>query len=207
MPIVFTQNPKNPRHFSHLSIRVSSDLSNELEKEVRRQGTTVNALVNRVLERYLAFDRMADYDHSVTLERGFFEKIIEKASNEDLVDLAKSLGPKIVKRDFAFFNIAPTLDNLITKYFEPAGAFSDRFDLNISGEAPDLKLVLTHEHGRKWSGFLGEYCDQVVESVLGVRPLIKVEDDLVTIEFAPGTMPGRTGNRDHSSGPKTVPRS
>ncbi len=189
------QNPKDSEHFFHISIRVSSSLGNELEREVRRQGTTVNAFVNRVLKRYLAFDRMADYDHSVTIERGFFEKIIEKASNEDLVEIARSLGPKVVKRDFAFFNIAPSLDNLITKYFEPVGAFSDRFDLNISGEAPDLKLVLTHDYGRKWSEFLGEYCDKLIESVIGVRPLIKIEDDLVTIEFAPGTFPGRVGNR------------
>lgn len=160
----------------------------------------MNALVNRVLERYLAFDRMADYDHSVTIERGFFVKIIEKASSKDLIEIARSLGPKIVKRDFTFFNIAPTLDNLITKYFEPVGAFSDRFDLNISGEAPDLKLVLTHEYGRKWSDFLGDYCEKVIESVLGVRPLIKVEDDLVTIEFVPGTLPARIGNKSPSPG-------
>jgi hypothetical protein len=198
MPDVTMQNPRIGKRFFHLSIRVSSNVSIELEREVKRQGTTVNALVNRVLERYLAFDRMADYDHSVTIERGFFEKIIEKASSEDLVEIARILGPKIVKRDFAFFNIAPTLDNLVAKYFEPVGAFSDRFDLNISGEAPDLKLVLTHEYGRKWSEFLGEYCDQVIESVLGVKPLIKVEDDLVTIEFRPGTLLGRVGNRSHS---------
>jgi hypothetical protein len=147
-----------------------------------------------VLERYIAFDRMADYDHSVSIERGFFEKIIERSSSEDLLEIARNLGPKIVKRDFAFFNIAPTLDNLIAKHLEPVGAFSDRFDLNISGEAPDLKLVLTHEYGRKWSEFLAEYYGKAIESTLKVRPLIKVEDDLVTIEFAPGTLPHRAEN-------------
>ncbi len=172
--------------YSHVSIRVSSDLSKELEKEVRRQGTTVNALINRVLTRYLAFDRLADYDHSVTLERGCFEKIIEKLSGEELIHIAGILGPRTVKRDFAFFDIVPNLDNLILKHFEPTGAYSDRFDLNVSGEGPNLKLVLTHEYGRKWSNFLAEYYDKAVGSVLGVKPFIKVEDDLVTIEFGSG---------------------
>jgi hypothetical protein len=177
------QNLENNKRFSHLSIRVSSSLGNELAKEVRRKGTTVNALVNRVLERYLVFDRMADYDHSIILERGCFERILEKVSSVALVKIAKDLGPKMVKRDFAFFNIAPTVDNLISRYFEPYGAFSDRFDFNVSGEAPNLKLVLTHEYGRKWSDFLGEYCANVVESILGAKPLIRVEDNLVTIDF------------------------
>jgi hypothetical protein len=171
------------KHFTHLSIRVSSSLSNELTREIRRDSTTINALVNRVLTRYILFDRMADYDHSIILERGCFERILEEISSESLISIAKDLGPKMVKRDFEFFNIAPTVDNLISRYFEPYGAFSDRFDLNVSGEQPNLKLVLTHDYGRKWSDFLGEYCARVVESTLGFKPLIKVEDNLVTIDF------------------------
>ncbi|HEV2138039.1 MAG TPA: hypothetical protein VGR53_04300 [Nitrososphaerales archaeon] len=126
---------------------------------------------------------MADHDHSVTLERGCFEKIIEKVSSEDLVNIARDLGPRTVKGDFAFFDITPTLDSLISKYFRPAGAFSDGFDFNVSGEGPNLKLVLTHSYGHKWSYFLAEYCDCLIESVLAVRPKTRVEEDLVIIEF------------------------
>lgn len=72
---------------------------------------------------------------------------------------------------------------MVSKHFEPTGAFSDRFELNASGEAQNLKLVLTHEYGRKWSEFLAEYYNKAIESVLKVRPFIKVEDDVVTIEF------------------------
>ncbi len=177
------QNLRNGKNFSHLSIRISTNLANELTREVRRQGTTVNALMNRALERYLLFDRVADYDHSIILERECFKRILDEVSSEALLRIAKDIGPKMVERDFAFFNIAPTVDNLISRYFEPFGAFSDRFDLNVSGEAPDLKLVLAHDYGRKWSDFLGEYCKNVVESILGVRPLIKVENDFVTIDL------------------------
>jgi hypothetical protein len=179
---------------------VPSRLGKDLQKEVRRQGTTVNALVNRVLERYLAFDRMSDYDHSVILERGCFERIIEKMEAEDLVQIARSLGPKTVKRDFAFFGIASTLDNLVARHFEPTGAFSDRFDLNISGEAPNLKLVLTHEYGPKWSGFLAEYYDKVIESILGTKSSIKTEDDLVTIEFGSEALLRRVGDANQGRG-------
>lgn len=177
------QNPKGGKRFSHLSVRISSDLRNELEKELRRQRITVNALVNRALERYLAFDRMTDHDHSVVLEGRIFVRMIEKVRAEDLEEIAKELGPMIVKQDFAFFNISPTLDNLVTKYFEPVGAFSDRFDFNFISDPPNLKLILAHQYGRKWSGFLAEYAKGIIESVLGVQPLIEVGDNLVEIEF------------------------
>ncbi|MDG6935009.1 MAG: hypothetical protein JRN68_09980 [Nitrososphaerota archaeon] len=51
----------------HLSIRIPSGIGAELANEARRQGITVNAMVNRVLGRYLSFDRLADFDRSVTL--------------------------------------------------------------------------------------------------------------------------------------------
>lgn len=94
------QNLGNRKQFSHLSIRVSTDLRKDLEKDARRKGIPVNALVNRLLERHIAFDRMTDFDHSIVLERGCFAKIVEKMKGEDLVQIARSLGPKTVKRDF-----------------------------------------------------------------------------------------------------------
>lgn len=191
------QDPENQKHSSHLSIRMPYVLGKDLEKEAKRQRTTVNALVNRVVERYLAFDRMAGYDRSVVLEGRCFGKIIEKMSAEDLIQIARNLGPKTVKRDFAFFGITPNLDNLVSKHLEPTGAYSDRFDFNASGENPNLRLVLTHEYGRKWSEFLAEYYDKVIESILGTRASVTIEDDHVTIEFGFGALPRAAGSRNH----------
>ena len=48
---------------------------------------------------------------------------------------------------------------------------------------PKLKLILTHEWGHKWTEFLGKYIDGVIQSILGVKPLIEAEDDTVIVEF------------------------
>lgn len=192
---MFMGIPENESHFSHLSIRVSSRLRSTLENEARRQQSTLNALVNRVLERYVAFGRIVDYDRSVTLERWSFEEIVEKSSAETLAQIGRSVGPRIVKRDFEFFGMALTLDNLISEHFEPAGAFSERFNLGVSRIDSHQELVLTHDYGRKWSGFLAEYYDKAIESVLGARPIIEVEDDFVTIGLGYG-LPLRQRQRE-----------
>lgn len=67
MPVVAMQNLRGGKHALHLSIRIPSGIGAELANEARRQGITVNAMVNRVLGRYLSFDRLADFDRSVTL--------------------------------------------------------------------------------------------------------------------------------------------
>jgi hypothetical protein len=183
MPVVVMQNLRGGKHFSHLSIRIPTEIGAELANEAGRQRITVNAMVNRALERYLSFDRLADFDHSVTLERQIFEKMLERVDAEDLERIAREIGPQTVKRDFVFFNIPATLDNLVSKYFEPVGMFSSRFDVNASGESPNVKLVLTHEYGPKWSRFLREYSARVIESTMGARPTIRIENNVVTIDF------------------------
>ncbi len=177
------QNLGDEKRFTHLSVRIPSDLNTHLVSESKRQGITLNALINRTLERYLTFDRLVDFDHSVVLEEQIFERLLEHIDNEDLAKVARDIGPKVVKRDFAFFNISATLDSLVSSYFRPAGKFSNKFDINVSGEFPNVKLVLSHEHGLKWSNFLREYCEGVIESVIGARPLITAEDDVVTIDL------------------------
>ena len=63
------------------------------------------------------------------------------------------------------------------------GTFSDRYEFNVSGIAPNLKLILRHEYSSKWSVFLCEYAKEIINSVLGRDPKIQIEDGQVTIEF------------------------
>ncbi|MDG6935008.1 MAG: hypothetical protein JRN68_09975 [Nitrososphaerota archaeon] len=109
--------------------------------------------------------------------------MLENTDVEDLERIAREIGPQTVKRNFVFFNVPATLDNLVSKYFEPVGMFSSSFDVNVSGEGPNVKLVLTHEYGPKWSRFLREYCAGVIESIIGARPIIRIENNVVTIDF------------------------
>ncbi|HEV2226313.1 MAG TPA: hypothetical protein VGR56_05850 [Nitrososphaerales archaeon] len=167
----------------HASFRVSADVRRELQKEAIRRKISFNSLGNRILEKYLSFDRLVEHEHSVVIERKVFSRILEKIAVEDLQEIGRELGQKAAKEDFEFFGIPPTLGNLITRYFEPIGAFSDRYDSNIVGDAPYLKIVLAHEYGHKWSIFLGEHSIGVVESILGAKPNIEIGEDVVTIQL------------------------
>jgi len=113
--------------------------------------------------------------------------MIEAASREDLESLGKKLGPRLVKQTFEFFDIEPTVDSLVSRYFEPMGAYSGRYQANVVGSGPDLKLILEHDYGIKWSTFLAEYTKGVAKSLLGTEPKIDLDDDLVKVEFRTGT--------------------
>jgi len=171
------------RRSVHISLRVPSELREELQREGSRRKINFNSLGNRILEKYLSFDRLVEHEHSVVIERKVFLGILEEVPVESLAELGKKLGPQVVKESFEFFGIPLTLDNLISNYFTPIGAFSDNYECNATGSTPNLKLILAHEYGDKWSIFLREYASGIIESILGTKPKVLAGVDTVTIEF------------------------
>jgi hypothetical protein len=183
MPKIIMQGLNSGKQFVHVSIRIPSDVRSGLDKEARRQGINLNALTNRILAKYLVFDRIVEHEHSIVLDRRIFLPIIEKVTREEFEDLGRKLGPRLVKETFQFFDIEPTVESLISRYFEPMGTYSGRYESNIVRSGPNLKLILEHDYGSKWSGFLAEYTKGVGKSLLGAEPKIEVNDDLVKVEF------------------------
>lgn len=59
-------------------------------------------------------------------------------------DMAKSIGPKVLRRSFASRGIEFNLDNLIEFYFEPLSDYSGwyQFEWDLVGEI--RKLIFTH---------------------------------------------------------------
>jgi len=177
------QNLRGDRQFAHISVRIPENLRRELNREARRQHINLNALMNRILTKYVNFDRIVEHEHSIVLDRRIFLPMVEASSREGLENLGKKLGPRLVKQTFEFFDIEPTIEGLVSRYFEPMGAYSGRYQSNIVGSGPDLKLILEHDYGIKWSAFLAEYTKGVVKSLLGTEPKIELDDDLIKVEF------------------------
>jgi hypothetical protein len=178
---------RNRIQFAHVSVRISENLRRELNSEAKREHINLNALVNRILTKFVDFDRIAEHERSIVLDRRIFLPIIEEASLEELEILGKKLGPRLAKQTFEFFNIEPTVESLVSRYFEPMGAYSGNYQLSVAGSGSNLKLILEHDLGSKWSAFLSEYTRGVVKSVLGSEPRIELDDDLVKVEFRSGS--------------------
>jgi len=173
----------NSGRFVHVSARIPESRRQELVSEANRQGINFNALVNRVLNKYLEFDMLSEHEHSITLDRRIFSPILDRMTEEDMKNLGKRLGPRLTRETLEFFDVEFTLDGLVSRYLEPMGRYSGRFRFNSTSRGLGLKGVLEHDYGRKWSVFLAEYTSGIVKSILGTEPRIEVEDDLVKIRF------------------------
>lgn len=140
-----------------------------------------NALTVNILEKYISFDRIAEHVGVIPLNSVLFSKMLEDITPEEMEEIGRELGPRLIKGTFAFLDLDYDLDSLIENYFEPLGAFSRWYSFNIAGTYPNRRLLFEHAHGPKWSAFLKNYITSIIKSSTGTEPRVLVSDGLITV--------------------------
>jgi hypothetical protein len=103
----------------HVSVRIPAPLRNRLKKEAKLRHVTLNSLIISILAKYDSFDKILEGTKAIPLSGAFFEELLEITSIEEMENIARKLGAKVVRQSFAFQGIDFNLDNLIEFYFEP----------------------------------------------------------------------------------------
>jgi hypothetical protein len=160
---------------------MSGQLRTELRSEAKERGVSLNSLINQILEKHVAFDRIVEQMGGIPLSRLLFTGMLDGVSLEEMERLGKELGPKLVKQAFAFLGLSYDLDNLIKRYFAPLSSFSGWYSFNVSGSGRDRKLLFAHRYGIKWSTFLAQYIGGIIKVAISREPRTDIEDNLVTV--------------------------
>ncbi len=166
--------------FVHISLRISEKLRSRLNREAKRRHLTLNSLISDILARHDVFDKILETTKAIPLSEEFFRVWLQKTPQDEMEDIAKSIGPKVVRRSYASRGIEFNLDNLIKFYFEPLSDYSGWYQFEWDFVGTSRKLIFTHSHGPKWTAFLRRYYAAIIRSATGSEPDVTVEEGVVT---------------------------
>jgi len=169
------------KKFVHVSFRIPTEVKAALEMEAKRRRTNVNSLVGQILAKYTSFDRIIEHIEAIPLNKPLFVGILDKIELGEMEEFGKELGPKLVKKTFAFLSLEFDIDGLIQNYFEPVSMYSRWYSFNVAGSGVNRRLLFEHPFGAKWSAFLKLYLGGIIRSATGSEPRINVDEGLVTI--------------------------
>jgi hypothetical protein len=171
---------KTNSDFIHISLRIPAQLRTRLNEEAKRRNITLNSLVIAVLAKYDSFDKILEGTKAIPLSGAFVHEILEITSTEEMENVARKLGAKVVRKSFAFRGIAFNLDNLVKFYFEPLSAHSGWYSFNTYIDGRERLLVFEHTHGPKWTAYLKQYYIAILRSATGTEPEVVIEDETLT---------------------------
>ncbi len=169
------------KKFVHVSFRIPSEAKAGLERDAKKRDINLNALVSQILVKYVTFDRIADQVEAVYLNKLLFVGMLDKIEEVEMERLGRNLGPRLIKKTFAFLNLEFDIDGLIVHYFRPLSTYSRWYDFDVAGSGANRKLMFEHPYGLKWSAFLKQYLGGIIKSATGNDPRITTDEELVTI--------------------------
>ncbi len=150
------------------TFRLNSWVLEEIEKEAARQRISVNSLVNRLLEGYVVYGRYREHFDIITLNRETFLRLLKEVDEEKLSKIALERGAKTPRELIPL--CGKSLDFEGVKFFLKT-VLQDNchwFIMHMFEEEDEVKIILRHQWGGKWSIWLKHYVKALFKEILKV---------------------------------------
>lgn len=161
------------------TIRLTGKLDELLQDDAKEKNLSVNGLVNRIMTRYMEWDRYISKFGFVSIASETFRAILEEVGDEKIENIAKELGQQMPQAVTLFWFKELNLETFlktITLYSKYSGLHKIEIEMN-----KDCIITFHHELGKKWSVFLSHFLSQFVESTVGVVPQVETTNSLIVV--------------------------
>ena len=165
------------------TIRLTLDLDNLLQNDVKSKNISINSLLTSILVKYAEWDRYAEKFGLVSLTRADSKSLLEAIDDNKLSQIGQDLG----KRAFKEFIILWFKKIDVEKVLEGISLwckYTGNAKYELETDERNYTITLNHDIGEKWSNLTGHLVLQGIKTVLGL-PNAKLDftDSLIIIKF------------------------
>jgi hypothetical protein len=162
------------------SFRIDEEWLKVLNEEAERQGISVNALMNWLLQQYAYIRYMLRYG-AITLTRKGFASLLECCPEDTVREKGRKAGSEITRDMLLTMGAAPDYNFVILLVKKILAEFAGWFECDHHVKRDREILHLRHDLGIKWSNYLSGVASGTFNSILNKEVKIEFSDCSVTI--------------------------
>ncbi|AFU59929.1 hypothetical protein Ngar_c30110 [Candidatus Nitrososphaera gargensis Ga9.2] len=137
-----------------IAFRLDTTLIEKLRKEASQKEISLNTMASQIFRQHVDWHSNAAKAGFITVRKGLILRLLEIATEEQLVKIAEYIAKKETKNFVLMlrneYNITSALD-VVETWIRIAG-YPYRHDANYSKHS----YTIQHEMGKKWSMYLAE---------------------------------------------------
>lgn len=164
------------------TFRISQELDDILYEEAEVQGVSVNSLVNKILQKYVLFDRWGDKEGSMSVTQQMFRRIQEEVTEEILARAGAASGPLDMIDVMSMMGLPLNYDSFVYLLLNHYGKFSRWFSCFHHPQRGSDVFHLQHNFGHGWSIYLKNYFLSALSALKKTKVQVKVYDFAVNIK-------------------------
>ena len=165
-----------------LTVRLSKELNDVLLEDAEDDGITASSLVNRIVKKYVEWDRHAKKFRLVTITPESFQFLIEHTDDKTLKESVATVTQDQLEALMLFWFKKKSLDTVL-ETVDVLGRYAGLFEHEVEHRDGSHVITLTHGLGKKWSAYIGALIGRFIEKELSVVPEIICTDDTAVITF------------------------
>jgi hypothetical protein len=165
-----------------LTVRLSKELEDVLLEDAEQNGITESSLVNRIVKKYVEWDRHAEKFRLVTVPAESFRELIDQMGDKTLADYQETINTDYMEAMTLFWFKKINL-NTILETVNMLGRYSGLFQHEIGYIEGNHVITLKHGLGKKWSFYIGALINRFIKKELGVVPEAICTDETVAVTF------------------------
>ncbi|HMA06172.1 MAG TPA: hypothetical protein VKO45_09645 [Methanomicrobiales archaeon] len=165
------------------TIRLSEEIDHLLERDAQEQNISTNALIGKIMTRYMEWDRVVEKLDFVSFSNAFFKALLNEVSDERIQEMASQEAIRQIKNqamwDFGKADFDTLLKTIILrgKY-----GIASHVSVESRGEG-DCVITLHHNWGPKGVVFFRSFFDSFIRGELRTQPTIDFGDDVLIVSF------------------------
>jgi hypothetical protein len=148
-----------PAKSAVISFRVDLKVAAQLEKMAKQQHITITALLAMLVTSYMEWESFAPRIGMVPLEKETIQLLLASMSNSQLKNIATLTSTKFAN-NMLYATGQPNLSGFldITRIRLQKSGFA--FNKFVTDD--EIRLVVKHSMGHKWSVFFSSFCSNIV---------------------------------------------
>jgi predicted DNA-binding ribbon-helix-helix protein len=164
------------------TVRLNQELDSILRDDAEKSDLTVNGLINRIMTKYVEWDRHTERFGFISFARQTFKSILEEVDECKIEQIATNTASPTLKAVTLFWFKelkAETLLKTISNYCKYSGLGTSE----IKVDGAQCIITFHHDLGRKYSIYLKNAIGQFVKTTLGLVPKTEIAHDMLFVSF------------------------
>jgi hypothetical protein len=162
------------------SFRINEEWIQVLNEEAERQGISVNALMNRLLQQYAYIRYMLRYGAITVTSKGF-AAILNCCPEDKLRENGKNAGSAISRDVLMTMGVTPNYNFVVLLVKKILSEFAGWFECDHHIKRDKEILHFRHNLGIMWSIYVEAAASAMFNSVLGKEVTTEISDSSITL--------------------------
>ena len=164
-----------------LSLRISEVAYKALQEDAKKQNASINTIANQILLAYAEHDRYLKKVGLMKVITPLYDKLLNAAPDEAIVEAGRSLGPGVVPSTIISMTGELTVQGILD-WLRRMGTYSNLCDYSEISHGGKTSVTMAHGSGPKASLLLASYLDSLFKTA-GRQVKITQLADSVTFEI------------------------